>query len=114
MARTKLTIDAISRTAGIMQKTYSRGFDVFDPVHFTPLIVYLASDEARRVNGEVFRATGDKVWVYRGWHSVNRIDNDGAPFTPEQLAERVKSGLLKRIPPKEGIQGVASEVLVLM
>jgi NAD(P)-dependent dehydrogenase (short-subunit alcohol dehydrogenase family) len=114
MARTRLTVDATPQTAGIMQKKDSAGFDVFDPAHFAPLIVYLASDQARRVNGEVFRAAGDKVWVYRGWHSVNRIDNDGKPFTPEELAERVKSELLKGIPAKEGIQGVASEVLGLM
>jgi NAD(P)-dependent dehydrogenase (short-subunit alcohol dehydrogenase family) len=114
MARTRLTVDATPQTAGIMKKKDSSGFDVFDPAHFAPLIVYLASDKARRVNGEVFRAAGDKVWVYRGWHSVNRIDNDGEPFTPEQLAERVKSELLKGLPQKEGIQGVASEVLGLM
>jgi NAD(P)-dependent dehydrogenase (short-subunit alcohol dehydrogenase family) len=114
MARTRLTVDATPQTAGIMQKKDSSGFDVFDPSHFAPLIVYLASEKARRVNGEVFRAAGDKVWVYRGWHSVNRIDNNGQSFTPEQLAERVKSELLKGIPPKEGIQGVASEVLGLM
>ncbi len=114
MARTRLTVDATPQTAGIMKKKDSSGFDVFDPAHFAPLIVYLASDKARRVNGEVFRAAGDKVWIYRGWHSVNRIDNDGKPFTPEQLAERVKSELLKGIPQKEAIQGVASEVLGLM
>ena len=114
MARTRLTVDATPQTAGIMQKKDSSGFDVFDPAHFAPLIVYLASDKARRVTGEVFRAAGDKVWVYRGWHSVNRIDNAGKPFSPEELAERVKSELLKGLPAKEAIQGIASEVLGLM
>ncbi|TFG19214.1 MAG: SDR family NAD(P)-dependent oxidoreductase [Promethearchaeota archaeon] len=114
MARTRLTVDATPQTAGIMQKKDNSGFDVFDPAHFAPLIVYLASDKARRVTGEVFRAAGDKVWVYRGWHSVNRIDNNGKPFTPEELSERVKSELLKGLPAKEGIQGIASEVLGLM
>ena len=113
MARTRLTVDATPQTAGIMSKKDKSGFDVFDPAHFAPLIVYLASDAARRVSGEVFRAAGDKVWIYRGWHSVNRIDNNGKPFTPEELVERVKSELLKGIPPKQTIEGVASEVLNL-
>ena len=114
MARTRLTVDATPQTAGIMQKKDKSGFDVFDPAHFAPLIVYLASDEARRVNGEVLRAAGDKVWVYRGWNTVNRIDNNGKPFTPQELAEKVKSELLKGLPPKQTIEGVASEVLGLM
>jgi NAD(P)-dependent dehydrogenase (short-subunit alcohol dehydrogenase family) len=114
MARTRLTTDATPSMAGVMQKKDSSGFDVFDPAHFAPLIVYLASDDARRVNGEVFRAAGDKVWVFRGWHSANRIDNNGKPFTPQELAERVKSELLKGLPQKETIQGIASEVLGLM
>lgn len=114
MARTRLTVDATPQTAGIMKKKDKAGFDVFDPAHFAPLIVYLASDEARRVNGEVLRAAGDKVWVYRGWNTVNRIDNNGKPFTPQELAEKVKSELLKGLPPKQTIEGVASEVLGLM
>ncbi|MFX1314008.1 MAG: SDR family NAD(P)-dependent oxidoreductase [Promethearchaeota archaeon] len=114
MARTRLTVDATPQTAGIMQKKDTSGFDVFNPAHFAPLIVYLASDDARRVSGEVFRAAGDKVWVYRGWHTVNRIDNNGKPFTPQELVERVKSELLKGLPQKETIQAVASEVLGLM
>jgi NAD(P)-dependent dehydrogenase (short-subunit alcohol dehydrogenase family) len=114
MARTRLTVDATPQMAGVMKKLDTSGFDVFDPSHFAPLIVYLASDEARRVNGEVFRAAGDKVWVFRGWNTVNRIDNKGKPFTPQQLAERVKSELLKGLPKKLTLQSVASEVLGLM
>jgi NAD(P)-dependent dehydrogenase (short-subunit alcohol dehydrogenase family) len=113
MARTRLTTDATPKFAKLMSEKSKTGMDVYDPAHFAPLIVYLASDAARRVTGEVFRAAGDKVWVYRGWHSVNRIDNNGKPFTPQLLQERVKSELLKDIPKKEAIEGVASELLEL-
>jgi len=111
MARTRLTTDATPKMVGFMSQKAKGGLDVFDPAHFAPLIVYLASDAAKRVNGEVFRAAGDKVWVYRGWHAVNRIDNDGKPFTVQLLIDRVKSELLKGIPAKQAIEGVASEVL---
>ena len=113
MARTRLTTDATPKFAKLMSEKSRKGMDVYDPKHFAPLIVYLASDAARRVSGEVFRAAGDKVWVYRGWHSVNRIDNNGEPFTPQLLQERVKSELLKGIPQKEAIESVASELLEL-
>ena len=113
MARTRLTTDATPKMVDFMSQKTKEGLDVFDPAHFAPLIVYLASDEARRVNGEVFRAAGDKVWVYRGWHTVNRIDNDGKPFTAQMLVDRVKSELLKGLPSKQAIEGVASEVLDL-
>jgi len=112
MARTRLTTDATPKMAGVMSQKAKDGMDVFDPAHFAPLIVYLASDAARRVNGEVFRAAGDKVWVYRGWHTVNRINNGGKPFTPQDLVDRVKSELLKELPKKDVIEGVASELLM--
>ncbi len=112
MARTRLTTDATPKMAGVMSQKAKDGMDVFDPAHFAPLIVYLASDAARRVNGEVFRAAGDKVWVYRGWHTVNRIDNGGKPFAPQDLVDRVKSELMKELPKKDAIEGVASELLM--
>ena len=113
MARTRLTTDATPKMVGVMSSKDKDGMDVFHPKHFAPLIVYLASDAARRVNGEVFRSAGDKVWVYRGWHTVNRIDNGGATFTPQQLVDRVKSELLKDIPKKQSIANVAGELLGL-
>lgn len=111
MARTRLTTDATPKMTGVMSAKSKQGMDVFNPSHFAPLIVYLASDQAGKVTGEVFRSAGDMVWVYRGWHTVKRIENDGKPFTPQLLAERVESELLKEIPPKQSISGVAGELL---
>jgi hypothetical protein len=51
------------------------------------------------------------VWVYRGWHTVNKIDNGDNPFTPQILGERVKSELLKGIPDKETGAKMRSELL---
>ncbi len=113
MARTRFTTDATPQFKEIMHKLDESGMDVFNPSNFSPLIVFLASNEARRINGEVFRAVGDKVWIYRGWHTVNRIDNDGKPFTPQILAERVKSELMKRLPKKQDLVGVTAELIKL-
>ena len=89
-ARTRMTTDATPKMEGFMKMKTKAGFDVFNPAHFAPLVVFLASDEARRITGEVFRAIGDKVWVYKGWDTVNRIDKNGKTFNPQILAERVK------------------------
>jgi len=110
-ARTRLTTAATPKIAGIMSAKSKSGMDVFHPSHITPLIVYLGSDHAKNVNGEVFRMVGDKLWVYRGWHTVNQIDNKGQTFTPEILVERVKSELLKNLPPKQKIGKVTREFL---
>jgi NAD(P)-dependent dehydrogenase (short-subunit alcohol dehydrogenase family) len=101
VARTRLTTDATPTMVEVMNKLDESGFDVFNPKNVAPMVVFLASDKARKINGEVFRVVGDRVFVFQGWHTFNQIDNDGKPFTPEILAERVKSELLKGLPRKE-------------
>lgn len=113
MARTRLTTDATPKFKDVMSKLDASGLDVFNPANFSPLIVFLASDAGRRINGEVFRAAGDKVWVYRGWHTVNRIDNEGKPFSAQDLVDRLKKELMANIPKKQYINNVASELLGL-
>jgi NAD(P)-dependent dehydrogenase (short-subunit alcohol dehydrogenase family) len=108
-ARTRLTTEATPKMVGIMSSKAKSGMDVFHPSHLAPLIVYLASDHAKDVNGEVFRMVGDKLWIYRGWHTVNRIDNNSQTFTPEILVERVESELLKGLPSKQELTDVTRE-----
>jgi len=38
--------------------------------------------------------------VYRGWRAVKKISNNWNPFTPQQLAERIESELMKDLPSK--------------
>ena len=93
VARTRLTTDATPKFAETMSRLDERGFDVFDPANFAPMIVFLASDKATKITGEVFRIAGDRCWVYQGWHTVNEITNDGNRWTSQILAERVKKEL---------------------
>ena len=101
VARTRLTTDATPTMVDVMNKLDESGFDVFNPANVAPMVVFLASDKAKKITGEVFRVVGDRVYVFQGWHTFNEIDNDGKPFTIEILAERVKSELLKGLPRKE-------------
>ncbi|MHA2006308.1 MAG: SDR family NAD(P)-dependent oxidoreductase [Promethearchaeota archaeon] len=110
-ARTRLSTEATPKMAELMSSKTKSGLDLFHPSHITPLLIYLASDSAKNINGEVFRIVGDKVWVYRGWHTVNRIDNNGQTFTPEILRQRINSELLNGLPPKQDMTDVIREFL---
>jgi len=101
VARTRLTTDATPKMADVMSKTDESGFDIFDPANVPPLVVFLASEAAKKITGEVFRIVGDSVYVFQGWHSYNSISNNGKPFTAQLLAERVKPELMKGLPRKE-------------
>jgi NAD(P)-dependent dehydrogenase (short-subunit alcohol dehydrogenase family) len=110
-ARTRMTTDLTPRLVEWMNTKTKDGFDIFDPSHFAPLVVYLASDAAKNINGEIFRAIGDKVWIYRGWHAVKKISNNWNPFTPQELAERIESELMKDLPSKTEGRSSLEEIL---
>jgi len=101
VARTRLTVEATPQTAPIMKKMDETGFDIFNPRNVAPMVVFLASDAAKKITGEVFRVVGDKVYVFRGWHTVNKIENNNQVWTPQQLVERVRSELMKGLPKQQ-------------
>src|SRR5690348_1543983 len=71
IARTRLTVDATPSTAAIMGREVKEGeFDPFAPQHISPLVAWLASDDAADVHGEVFRVGAGSVWLMQGWHTV--------------------------------------------
>lgn len=111
VARTRLTTDATPKMIEVMSKLDESGFDVFNPANVAPMVAFLASDDAKRINGEVFRCVADRVWVYQGWHTIKMIENQGKIFTPQILAERVKSELLKGMPRKETLMDAIGSLI---
>jgi len=62
------------------------GFDPQDPANASGLVVYLASDAASWLTGQVFRVHGDRVQRLRGWRSVGDYrSRSGAAVQPEEL-----------------------------
>ncbi|MFX0001012.1 MAG: SDR family NAD(P)-dependent oxidoreductase [Candidatus Hodarchaeota archaeon] len=106
VARTRLTTDATPSMVDTMSKLDDRGYDIFDPRNVAPMVAFLASNEASKITGEVFRVVGDKVASLVGWTTYKWIDNNGERFTPQILAERVKKELLKGKPSKETFIGL--------
>lgn len=113
VARTRLTTDATPKMESVMSATNEAGFDVFNPANVAPMVAFLASDGAKKITGEVFRVVGDTVFLFQGWHTINKISNDGKPFTPQILAERVKSDLMKSAPRKETLMDAIGSMVKL-
>jgi NAD(P)-dependent dehydrogenase (short-subunit alcohol dehydrogenase family) len=101
VARTRLTVDATPATAALMGAKVEAGqFDVFDPANVAPLVVWLASDDAKDVHGQVFRVGGRSVWLMQPWHSAAKVKGDGR-WDPAKLGAALKAELGKGVIKKE-------------
>jgi NAD(P)-dependent dehydrogenase (short-subunit alcohol dehydrogenase family) len=62
-------------------------FDRFLPENVSPVVAWLATDEASDVNGQVFVVIGGDVWVLQGWTIAGHLHKDG-PWTIDELASK--------------------------
>jgi NAD(P)-dependent dehydrogenase (short-subunit alcohol dehydrogenase family) len=99
VARTRLTVDATPSTAALMGGEVKAGeFDVWGPQNISPLVAWLASDDAASCNGQVFRVGGRTVWPMKGWHSAAKVQNPKqAAWDAAELGKAVKAELAKGI-----------------
>ena len=63
------------------------GFDRFDPANISPVVVWLASDAAADVSGQVFIVIGGDVHLVRGFEVVSKVQTDGR-WSAADLAAR--------------------------
>jgi NAD(P)-dependent dehydrogenase (short-subunit alcohol dehydrogenase family) len=77
-------------------------FERLNPGNSAPMVVWLASDEALLVSGQVFRAVGSGITRYHGWSLGATVENkvrgaDGkqtdAKWDPEQLTSALAKNL---------------------
>jgi NAD(P)-dependent dehydrogenase (short-subunit alcohol dehydrogenase family) len=68
-------------------------FDPYSPAHIAPLVVWLCSDLARDINGQIFAVSGSRIQLVRGYHPVSQIDSDEQDWTPDRI-ENVREDLL--------------------
>jgi len=113
-ARTRLTTDATPSLASLMSTLTPEdmekkfGFDILDPDNIAPLVVYLASDDAKDITGQVFRIIGGTVWLLESWRSFDKITKPGR-WTPEELGPKVKE-LLSRALEREDFQVILKDL----
>ena len=63
-----------------------------DPEDISPMVVYLASDDAWWINGHIFLCYGGTVGLYPIPEATKTIEKDGR-WTPEEIAQQIKPGL---------------------
>ncbi|MFC1593070.1 SDR family NAD(P)-dependent oxidoreductase [Candidatus Omnitrophota bacterium] len=72
------------------EEVYNKIFG--EPEDVAPLVVYLASDAAANINGQIFYASGGRIAIYAPWTQVESIYKKGR-WTLEEL-ESVMPGTL--------------------
>jgi NAD(P)-dependent dehydrogenase (short-subunit alcohol dehydrogenase family) len=81
-ARTRMT----EKTFGEL-KVPEGAFDALAPENVAPMVVFLSSDAAAGITGQVFGVTGGLVQLYQGWTPVAQIEKDDR-WEPAEIAER--------------------------
>ena len=60
-------------------------FDRMDPSNGSPVVAWLASDDAAHVTGQIIRAVGDEIVHMIGWQNGNTISSGGKRWDAEKL-----------------------------
>ena len=70
-------------------------FNRLNPGNSAPMVVWLASDEAMHVSGQVFRAVGDEITHYQGWTLGKSVKAGKEPqkWDPAKIGEAVATGI---------------------
>lgn len=94
-ARTGMTT-AVEEMATRMAKPEDDSFDYWDPANVSPLLVWLASEEGRRISGRVFEAEGGKISIADGWRCTEGIDKQ-ARWQPAEIGSAMDKLLAKEV-----------------
>ncbi|TWP54110.1 SDR family oxidoreductase [Lentzea tibetensis] len=84
-ARTRMTEQVFASTMAAPDG----GFDEMAPENVSPLVVWLASEEAGDVTGRMFEVDGGRISVAQGWQHGAVVDK-GARWEPSELGPVVR------------------------
>jgi len=109
VARTRMTVEGVpdSMFGGAQEKPAQ--WDPFSPANVAPVVVWLASDDAKDVHGEVFRSGLGGVWLMKGWSTASLVYQKAA-WDPAELGAKLKEELAKGLTKKETLGGVLKSV----
>lgn len=96
-ARTTMTESAM---ADRVKKPEDGSFDWWDPANVASLVVYLGSNDAAAVTGQVFEIGGGKVSVCDGWRTGPTRDK-GARWEPAELGPVIEALVEQAVPPQK-------------
>jgi NAD(P)-dependent dehydrogenase (short-subunit alcohol dehydrogenase family) len=66
-------------------------YDPMAPGAIAPLVVWLCSDLARDVNGQVFAVSGSRIQLVQGFHPVTQLDAEGREWSVDRIEESRKA-----------------------
>ncbi len=64
-----------------------------DPAGSSPVVAWLASDEAQHVTGQVIRVIHDKIYLMKGWHEAATISSGEQRWDATSLGARINTDL---------------------
>jgi NAD(P)-dependent dehydrogenase (short-subunit alcohol dehydrogenase family) len=70
------------------------------PEHIAPMAVFLASEQAKEISGQVFGVRGKEIMLFRHMRPIRSLHHD-AGWTPERLAEMFPGTLAHHLAPLE-------------
>jgi NAD(P)-dependent dehydrogenase (short-subunit alcohol dehydrogenase family) len=62
-------------------------FRPMDPANSSPLVAWLASDEAARVTGHVIRSIHDRIVLMQGWKELTAVSSGNKRWDPNALGQ---------------------------
>ena len=71
------------------------GFDPMDPSLSSPIVAWLASDEAAHVSGQVLRAIGETLILMEGWRYGPTIRNGGQRWRAETVGQQIATDVFR-------------------
>jgi NAD(P)-dependent dehydrogenase (short-subunit alcohol dehydrogenase family) len=71
------------------------GFDALDPSMSSPVVAWLASDEAAYVSGQVIRAIGETLILMEGWRYGPTLNNGGERWDASKLGTQIGAHLFR-------------------
>ncbi|HEX4220843.1 MAG TPA: SDR family NAD(P)-dependent oxidoreductase [Pseudonocardiaceae bacterium] len=92
---TRLSASAVAGEAFEPDTLGEDEYHPMDPAGSSPLVAWLASDEAQHVTGQVIRAIHDKIYLMGGWHEKATISNDGKRWDATTLGVRLATDVFQ-------------------
>jgi NAD(P)-dependent dehydrogenase (short-subunit alcohol dehydrogenase family) len=68
-------------------------WDPLGPAVSSPVVAWLASDEARGVSGQCFRAVREDLHLMQGWTEERTVGNGGSPWDATELGRTIETDI---------------------
>jgi NAD(P)-dependent dehydrogenase (short-subunit alcohol dehydrogenase family) len=97
---TRMVALAMGREDELMEPEQYDGYHPMNPGNTAPTVVWLASDQAAHVTGQVLRAVGHTIALYEPWRLGATVATPGEPRTwaPEEIGVALNTHVFRTRP----------------